>query len=344
MDQNSAWRHGKRLIAAAFLVAGLAAGSASMGQGLLPAAQLDAAILHASINEPAVQPAILLAQNSPMRCTRRNTCNANSCQEVQTCCDVNDLQNCRSTNIGQPTAVNAVPATAAPAVASSGRMHIGVVRNHCDTDMRFDFLRDGKADPSVVVSSNKRRQLEVPRGTYDVRVFVNNRYSRTRESFVVEHDGWDLTETCEKKQTASSKQETVKLIGKVGNSCKTHEVRFDFMADGKVQQSFTTPPGKSMRDLEVLRGTYKVRIYERRWRTSSVAVEAMMRCDRENEAAGQWRHSAMAQQKLSQCNERASRSNPVGAYGDFTFAKAEEAFEVSADGWNLSHACAASRP
>ena len=61
---------GPRLNPLALMLAGLTSGFASESR------------------EP--QPAPLLAQNSPVRCTNKTNCSATACQEVRTCCGVND--------------------------------------------------------------------------------------------------------------------------------------------------------------------------------------------------------------------------------------------------------------
>lgn len=138
------------------------------------------------------------------------------------------------------------------------------------------------------------------------------------------------------------------LLGTLTNACKAHEVKFEFFFNGKEYKSETVSPGKRRTGVEVLRGTYKVRMFTRPFETNPVAGKALLKCQEE---ADERRVTARSMHQLrgqepwivseqKACEARASKlMKSGGGHGNFRFRDSEESFAVTEDKWHLSHDC-----
>ena len=134
-----------------------------------------------------------------------------------------------------------------------------------------------------------------------------------------------------------------KLMGTLINSCKRHEVKYEFMFAGEEYHSETVAPGMQRRGIEVLRGTYKVRVFTRPYQTSAVVNQAVQdsiqQCKDNPNREGVM--AAASRQKACEADvwQRASARRYVGGQGSFKYRDSKEAFAVTKDKWLLQFDC-----
>ena len=145
-------------------------------------------------------------------------------------------------------------------------------------------------------------------------------------------------------------QGTGKTMGVLGNSCKTREVKYEFMFADKEYLSWTLPPARERSNIEVLSGTYKIRVFSRPFRTKLDEVreirDATKQCKEATYAAdhrgGVLVFDERAHRFEATCVERgtlAAREKQLGGSGPFRHRDSVEAFVATKDKWRFQFEC-----
>ena len=117
-----------------------------------------------------------------------------------------------------------------------------------------------------------------------------------------------------------------KLMGSIKNGCATAEMQVEFWFNGELQTTRVARPHQESRKFEVLRGTYKVRVFQRNWWLGQAAEQKKCSTDIRNNMP-LW----------NRCYSRASSGPeaPVGT-GSFDLKDTNESFRVEHDLWSIS--------